>query len=166
MRRMTSIMLIAAVALTSVAASANAGSSLGAGLHYLRAISDIDKNSDLSKDSFGILGSYMYSAPLLKFEGQVEYVFNYVGSDKGMWTPQAYVLVGGMIYGGAGIGIGYTDGDWQSDPFYALRAGVNLPLMAFSLDIYATYQFQNSDDLKNLNGEDLNSATLAAVIHF
>ena len=167
MKKILSIMLIAAVAVTGTAAISNAGGSLGAGLHYLRNISDIDKNnSDLSKDSFGILGSYMYSMPLLKFEAQVEYVFNYAGSDNSMWTPQGYVLVGGMIYGGAGIGIGYIDGDWQSDPFYALRAGVNFPLMAFSLDIYATYQFQNSDELKDLNGEDLDSATLAAVIHF
>jgi hypothetical protein len=47
-----------------------------------------------------------------------------------------------MIYGGAGIGIGHINGDWQSDPFYALRLGVAIPIGKLSGDIYGTYRFQ------------------------
>jgi len=36
-----------------------------------------------------------------------------------------YLLIGNLIYGGAGAGIGYLgDFGWQ-DPFFALRAGVD-----------------------------------------
>ena len=38
-----------------------------------------------------------------------------------MWIPQGWALVGSVLYGGAGIGIGNFDGEWQDDPFYALR---------------------------------------------
>lgn len=34
------------------------------------------------------------------------------------------VIVGGSIYGGAGVGTLYADGDF-SDPFYFFRAGLD-----------------------------------------
>ncbi len=166
MKKTMLALLAVAIATTSIVSVSSAGSSIGGGLHYLRNIGDIDKNTELSKDSFSILGSYMYSMPMIKIEGQVEYVFDYANSDNSMWIPQAYVLVGGMIYGGAGIGIGRIDGEWTSDPFYTLRAGVNLPLAALNLDVYGTYMFWTDDDLKAATGEDLDSVTLAAVLRF
>ena len=83
-----------------------------------------------------------------------------------MFIPSGWALLGSMIYAGAGMGIGHIDGEWQSDPFYALRAGVNLPLMAFKLDLYGTYNFWNNDDFKDATGEDLDSITFAAVLRF
>src|SRR5262245_15189262 len=89
------------------------GGSLGAGLHYLHNLGDIDKNgTDLSKESFGLIGSYQFSAALFTLEAQAEYIFDYAGSDNSMFIPSGWALLGSMIYGGAGIGIGHIDGDW------------------------------------------------------
>ena len=74
--------------------------------------------------------------------------------------------LGRTIYGGAGIGIGHIKGEWQSDPFYALRAGVDLPLTLMDFDVFGTYQFQKVQDVKNLTGDDLDSVTFAAVVRF
>jgi len=143
------------------------GGSLGAGLHYLHNLGDIDANgTDLSKESFGLIGSFQYGLAMMTLEAQAEYIFDYAGSDESMFIPSGWALLGGMVYGGAGMGIGHIDGEWQSDPFYALRAGVNLPLMAFKLDVYGTYNFWNNDDIKDATGEDLDSVTFAAVLHF
>jgi hypothetical protein len=164
------LVVFAAVALLAptIVGTATAGSRLGGGVHYLRNLGDLKKDSsvDLSQNSISLMGSYQWAGPLFKVEADVEYIFDYIGSSNGMWEPQAYVLVGGMIYGGAGIGIGYIDGDWQNDPFYALRAGVDLGLAGFDLDIWASYRFQNDDDLKALTGEDLDSLTFAALLRF
>ena len=156
---------------TLMTGTANAGGSLGGGIHYLRNLGDITDNgiNDLSQDSFSLIGSYQYNARMLKIEGDVEYIFDYVGTGHPMWEPSAWGLVGlGALplYAGAGIGIGYTDNEWQQNPFYALRAGVNIPMAKFGLDVYATYRFQSDTDLKNLTGEDLDSLTFAGVVRF
>jgi hypothetical protein len=160
--------LIAAALLFSSIGTAHAALSLGGGIHYLRTLGDISDDGaiDLNQDSFSLIGSAQSDMGLLKVEGQVEYIFDYLGTGHEMWVPSAWGLVGSMIYGGAGIGIGHTDGDWQTNPFYALRAGVLIPLGGLKLDGYATYQFQSDQDLKNLTGEDLDSITFAALIRF
>ncbi len=158
---------VLALSLIGWSAAANAGGSIGGGVHYLRNLGDITKsNTGLDQNSFSLIGSYQHSLALLKIEGNLEYIFNYIGSDKSMWEPSAYVLTSGLIYGGAGIGIGYIDGDWQNDPFYALRLGVNVGLAGLALDVYGTYRFQNDSDLKAVTGEDLNSVTFAALVRF
>jgi hypothetical protein len=166
MKKLLAVLLIvAASSMTSTIAHAG----LGVGLHYLRNLGDIDSDEslDLSKDSFGIIGSLKKTgAGLLSFEGQVEYIFDYAGTGDDMWIPSGWLLAGKFIYGGAGIGVGHIGGEWQSDPFYALRAGVNLPLGGLSLDAYGTYQFWDDDALHDLTGEDLDSVTFAAVLRF
>lgn len=156
-----------AVAMFSAAAAhtAFAGSNIGGGIHYLRNLGDI-KDYGYEENSFSLMGSFQFAGPLLIFEADLEYIFDYAGTDEAMWEPQAYILVGGLIYGGAGIGIGNIDGEWQDDPFYALRAGVNLPLAALNLDLWASYRFQSDEELENLTGEDLDSITFAALVRF
>lgn len=165
-RILLAILLIAAVA--AMPGMSSAGPSLGVGLHYLHNVADIDAEEtlDLNKDSWGLIGSLQYDPGLIMFEGQVEYIFNFLGSDEAMWLPQAWALIGGLVYGGAGIGIGYIDGDFTSDPFYGLRAGVNLPLGGVHLDAYGTYQFWNDDEWTELTNEDLDSITFATVLRF
>jgi len=147
-------------------ASAIVGTSLGVGLHYLRNIGDLGDAEGLDQNSFGLIGSFQFGMPLVTLEGNVEYVPDYVGSDHGLIEPSAYILTSGLIYFGGGIGIGYINDEWQSDPFYALRAGVNFGLGGISLDTYATYRFQSDDEIEDLTGEDLDSLTLAAVFRF
>jgi len=163
--------LLIAASLVGWTGGANAGGSIGAGLHYLRNLGDITDNgvNDLSQDSFSIIGSYQYDMRMFKVEGDVEYIFNYLGSDEPMWEPSAWGLIGlGTLplYAGAGIGIGYINDEWQQNPFYGLRAGVALPLGKCKADVYATYRFQSDTDLKNLTGEDLDSITFAGVLRF
>ena len=168
MKKLLAVLLIVAAASTTATIANAAGTSIGAGLHYLRNLGDIDEDEslDLTKDSFGLIGSVKSNFGLLSLDAQVEYIFDYAGTDEAMVIPAAYLLAGNFIYGGAGIGIGHFDGEWQSDPFYALRAGVNLPLGGLSLDAYGTYLFWSDDDLEDLTGEDLDSVTLAAVLRF
>jgi hypothetical protein len=171
MKRLLGIspILIAAV-LLAWSGVANAQHRLGGGIHYLRNLGDITDSGavDLNQNSVSLIGSYQYKAKLLRVEGDVEYVFDYVGTGKEMWEPSGWALVGigRLLYGGAGMGIGYTDNAWQQNPFYALRAGVDFVLSGLNLDVYTTYRFQSDQDLKNLTGEDLDSLTFAALLRF
>ena len=164
-------LLIALLAVVTVVASAGASSagglSLGGGIHYLRNVNDIDKSGvELDKNSVGFVGSVLADVSILRLDGQVEYINNYAGSDESMWIPQAWALIGTVLYAGAGIGIGNFDGEWQDDPFYGLRAGVNIPLGAVGLDTYATYLFWNDDAFAEVTDEDLDSVTFAALLRF
>ena len=162
--------LLILVTLAVSSGNADAQHRIGGGLHYLRNLGDITEDgvSDLSQDSFGLIGSYQYSMRMFKIEGQVEYVFDHVGTGEPMWEPSAWGLVGigRMLYAGAGIGIGNVDGEWQQNPFYALRAGVDFALSNLNLDVYGSYRFQSSQELENATGEDLDSVTFAAILRF
>jgi hypothetical protein len=160
--------LIAAAATLFCVGTADAGRSLGAGIHYLRNLGDItdDDAIDLNQDSFSLLASMKNGRGILTIDTEVEYVFDYIGTGNEMWQPSLWVLVGQMLYGGGGIGIGYTDGDWQKNPFYALRAGVELPLGGMGLDAYGSYRLQRNQELEDLTGEDLDSVTFAALLRF
>ena len=166
MKKFLAILLIVA-ATSTTATIANAG--LGVGLHYLRNLGAHRRRREPGSEQGFVWSDRIVQEQvggLLSFEAQVEYIFDYAGTGEDMWIPSGWLLAGKFIYGGAGIGIGHTDGEWQSDPFYALRAGVNLPLGGLSLDAYGTYQFWSNDDLEGLTGEDLDSVTFAAVLRF
>ena len=163
--------LIALLAVMTVAMTAGTsfagGVSLGGGIHYLHNVADIDDNGvDLDQNNLGFVGSVLGRAGFLNLEGQVEYIHNYLGTEEGLWIPQAWALLGSTLYAGAGIGIGHFHDEWMSDPFYALRGGVNLPLGAVGLDMYGTYQFWNSDAFDEVNHDDLDSITFAALLRF
>jgi hypothetical protein len=147
-------------------APATAGTRIGGGIHYLQTLSDIKDAPGFDKNSIGFMGSVAFSGGLLRFEADLEVIPDYVGSDEIMWQPQGYVLIGGVIYGGAGVGIGYLgDFGWQ-DPFFALRAGVDFMLGSLDLDVFASYRFQKASDLETLTFDSLNSLTFGALIRF
>ena len=91
-------------------------------------------------------------------------------SDENLFQPAAYGLLDiGPIYGGAGIGIGYLTGDnlgWATNPFYALRAGIDIGLGGFAVDVFASYRFQSANFLEGAQNLDLDKLTLAAQIKF
>ena len=71
MKRILLCLVITALISTMVTVPSMAlGGSLGAGLHYLRNLGDIDSNEslDLSKDSFGLIGSYQFGAAMMTLE--------------------------------------------------------------------------------------------------
>jgi len=167
MKRIALIAIAAAtLASSGILDAAQCGSRIGGGLHYLRTLGDIKDASGWDENAVAILGSYQYAPPgILSIEGDVEWVIDYAG-DKDMIEPQAWLLLGRMLYAGGGIGIGYIDGDWLDEPFYALRAGVDLPLGSLHLDAFATYRFQNSKVFDDVNQEDLDAITFGAVVRF
>lgn len=148
------------------AATAQAGPRLGGGVQYLKTLGDIKDTPEFDSNAFGFLGSYQYATRLFKIEGDVEWILDFGGSNKSLIQPQAYFLVGGLIYGGAGIGIGYFDGNWQEDPFYALRAGVDLTLGGLGLDAFAQFRFQDTEVFEDFGSQNLNSITFGAVVRF
>jgi hypothetical protein len=154
---------LCALTLTAWAATASA-TSLGVGLHYLHNLGDI-KGAGFEDDSMSMIGS-IQSGGTIKFEADVEYIFNYLGTDHAMVEPSAWLLIGGLVYGGAGIGIGHTDGEWQDNPFYAFRGGVNFPLGSVGLDLFSTYRFQKDEHINDLTGESLDSLTFGAMLRF
>jgi len=157
--------MLALVGLAGLAGPAAAGS-IGAGVHYLKTVGDIKETSGIDENAFGFIGSYQHGAGMLKLEGDVEWVNDYLGSGHSMIEPQAYALVGNSLYAGAGIGIGYIDDNWQDKPFYALRAGYKLPLSAFSLDGFASYRFQKLDTIEGATSDDLDSITFGLIARF
>jgi hypothetical protein len=168
MKRSTVILSVALVmcAAALFATPASAGNSFGLGLHYLKTVGELADVEEFDDNDFGLIGALEFDRRTFRIDAQVEVLPDFAGTDKTMWQPQGYLLLGNFIYGGAGIGIGYlTDFGWQ-DPFYDLRAGVNFALGGIGLDVYATYRFQTAKDFEGLNTDDMNAITLAAVARF
>ncbi len=145
---------------------AQLGLRVGGGIHYLRTVSDIKVDPTFDKNAFNLVASAQLGPGLVKAEGDVEWVPDFGGSGKSLFQPQAFVLVGQFIYGGAGIGWGYFDGEWFDQPFYALRVGVDFPLGPIHLDVNANYRFLSTKVSDSIDKEDLNSITFGAIARF
>ena len=151
---------------TGMPETAECGSSMGGGINYLRTLGSIKDNSEWDPDAVGFLVSYQRDFTLLRIEADVEWIPDYGGTDEALIQPQAWALIGALIYGGAGIGIGYWDGDWQDNPFYALRVGVDLGLSSVTLDAFASYRFQTSQVFEDIDQDDLDALTFGAIVRF
>ena len=106
-------------------------------------------------------------AALLKLEADLE-VFpdGFQGIDGAAYAPEAYLVLGAAIYGAVGVGILHADGDFADDPFYALRAGLDLEIIPqFYLDLNVNYRFAEwakpSDMTKDI---DADTMTLGAAL--
>lgn len=129
---------------------------LGGGATYWVALDDIEFGSKKVDDNgFSFLASYQYWPSLFGLEFDVEFLPDRFGESA--IAPEAYVLIGRSIYCGLGIGIMYSDSSFADEPFYALRAGLNLELIpGLYADIYGNYRFNDSADL---DGKDTNIDT-------
>jgi hypothetical protein len=163
-RNLTWLAAVLCVLFAATASRAQLGLRLGGGIHYLKTVGDIKDTPEFDDNAFNLVGSARMGTGLFKFEADVEWVPDYGGSDKSLWLPQAFVLVGGMLYGGAGIGTGVIDGEWFDKPFYALRAGVDIPLGPVGVDINANYRFIDSSVFESVNSEDFDSITFGAIV--
>ena len=158
--------LVAVIASVPQAVAGAASMQFGAGVHYMKTVGDVKDTPEFNPDALNILVAGRKGLGPIGLELDSEWALDYGGSNKTLWMPQAFATFGGMIYGAAGIGSGYIDGNWFDRPTYALRAGVNLPLGLLTADINANYQFINTKALQNLNSEDLNSVTVGATLWF
>lgn len=152
---------LAAMVLAGVTGSASADHAIGAGANYWRTMDDIRDNPEFDRDGVSYYLSYQYRpVPVLFLEAQLERLPDgFMGVGEPVYAPQAYVGAKLLfLYGAAGIGKYYSDGEWADEFFYALRAGVDLTLLPFiHLDINANYRFT---DWGEVNGENIGTDTL------
>lgn len=166
MKSKATITAIFMICLMAFAVTAEAGRRFGGGIHYLKTLGDLKNAQEFDENAISFMGSVLFTRNQLRLEVDVEAVPDFGASDKTMLAPQAYAMMGKSMYGGVGIGIGYLDGDWQSNPFFALRAGLDFVVGNLDLDVFASYRFQKAGDLEHLGSDDLNSITFGALIRF
>lgn len=162
MRTLTTLTLVLTLSLlAATSATAEIKHRFGVGAHYWTALDDIDVD-DVKEDGFAYLVTYqLRPASLIKFGLDVEMLpEEFGGAEENVYAPQAYVILGNTIYAGLGIGTYFTDGEFADDPFFNLRAGLDLHLLPFIyLDINANYRFEEWDSIKNLD-DDISSDTI------
>jgi len=155
-----------------LAASANSDGRhrLGGGVHYWRTIDEIGAAGfDVDKDGIGWMISYQYVPSLFKLELDVGLLpDDFAGIKETTLAPQALLLIGAGIYGGLGVGTFVTESDFADDPFFIVRAGVEIEFLpSIYLDINANYHFSDFDSISNLDKNvDTDTLTLGAMIRF
>jgi len=118
---------------------------IGVGANYWVAVGNISDQVD--ENGFSYLASYQHHMGLLGLEVDAEFMPDRFGQDA--WAPEAYILVGKAVYAGAGIGVINSGGDFASEPFFALRAGLDLEIIPrIHLDISGNYRFNDKADFE------------------
>ena len=153
MKRHLTALLVASFGLLWTASTGRAqeqerNNQLGVGAHYWTTVKNIDVN-DVNKDGFSYLAMYQYHYGWVGIEGDLEWFEKgFGGASQDMYQPQAYLILGKIIYAAAGIGGYYTNNKLADKPFYAFRVGLDIPLLPIlHLDINANYRFENWDNL-------------------
>lgn len=162
---MKKILLIAALSLM-LAPQVWAGEHrIGGGANYWVAVEDIDEEG-ADDDGFSYLASYQYMMDFVGLELAVEFLPDRFGETA--LAPEAYFLLGKAIYAGVGIGIVHADGGFADEPFFALRAGLNLEILPeIFVDVSANYRFNDSADLDGEASDiDTDTIFLGAAVRF
>jgi hypothetical protein len=154
---------IAAIAMTVCRESAAVEHRLGAGGHYWAVVDDIEVDNIDEQGIAWFLSYQLRPAGLVALEVDFEFLpDDFAGAAEPVYAPQAYVLVGGAIYAGVGIGSYYSDGRFAKDPFYALKAGLDLEVLpSVHLDISGNYRFTEWDDSVT---EDIGTDTVTIAV--
>ncbi len=166
MNRLLMTILVLGLGLVLFAADLQAGEHrIGAGANYWIAVDDID-DDDIDDDGFSYFVSYQHWWDFVGLEVDLELLPDRFGETA--YAPEAYVLFGSTIYGGAGIGIINTDDDFADEPFFALRVGLNLELLPkVFVDISANYRFNDTEELENDETDiDTDTVFLGAAVRF
>jgi len=144
--------LMVLVVLVGMQMVARAQHDLGVGVNYWRVIDDIDVQ-DVDESGLSYFVSYRHAlGDFWQLELGLERLPDQFGED--LYAPQGYLVLGRSIYVAAGIGGIYWDGSFAEDPFYALKAGLALPLpFWFTLDVAAQYRFTDFDELEQEGSE-------------
>ena len=137
----------------------------GGGVNYGVALEDLDED-DVDEDGFSYLISYQYMMDWVGVELDVELLPDRFDEDA--VAPAAWFLLGKTLYAGAGIGIVNSDGDFADEPFFALRAGLNLELLpSLYADLSVNYRFNDEADLDDDDRNiDTDTLFLGAAVRF
>lgn len=159
---MNRIAITAALLALAFAPAADAAEHrLGLGLHYWSTIDSVGDLEGIEDEGSSWLVTYQLKpAGFFKLELDVE-VFDegFAGSTDTSFAPQAFVLVGGFVYGGVGAGVTVSDGlqDNVSDPFFMVKLGLDFTVLPrVHLDVGAIYRF---DDWEAVEEVDFDSDT-------
>jgi len=165
MKRRGIALLVASAGLLWMASTGQAqeqggNNQFGVGVHYWTTVKNIDVQ-DIDKNGFSYLAMYQYHYGWVGIEADLEWFQKgFGGATQDIYQPQAYLILGKVIYAAAGIGGYYTDGKLADNPFYAFRAGLDIPLLPIlHLDINANYRFENWDDLST-EGKSVDTDTI------
>jgi hypothetical protein len=136
----------------------------GLGIHYWRAVSELDSSFDRS-GAAGMISYQYVPVGVFRIEGDLEYFpKGFGGAGTTAWSPQIYLLVGNRLYAGVGAGVIYSksfSGE-LSDVFYAARLGTDLVLLPrLHLDVNASYRFKDWNQIKQASTDTI---TLGAVL--
>jgi hypothetical protein len=163
------LIMTACLLITAGTVSADDRHRLGGGVHYWTTLDNIDiKEVDESGVAWLISYQYLPTA-LFTFELDLEvFPSGFGGSEETVFAPQVFGLLGSWVYGGLGIGAYYADGELSNDPFFTLRAGVDLEIMpSLHLDINANYIFSNFSNITDVPEDvDTDTITLGALVRF
>ena len=138
---------------------------IGGGVNYWVALEDLDED-DVDEDGFSYLFSYQYMMDWIGIELDVELLPDRFGEDA--VAPAAWFLLGETLDAGAGIGIANYDGDFADEPFFALRAGLNLEVLpSLYADLSVNYRFNDEADLEDDDRNiDTDTLFLGAAVRF
>lgn len=131
------------------------------GANYWKTIKDVDLN-DVDKNGFSWLATYQYApGSPLSLEADIEYFYNgFAGTTRDVFAPQAYIVLGTSLYGALGIGCYFADDEFSKDPFYAIRLGLDFPLIRpIYMDINVNYRFNEWKNIHDL-ASDIHSDTI------
>ena len=169
---MRKMLLFAAVAfgftsLASAPAALAATHRLGVGANYWKTLSNIEVKdvTDIDETGLSYLATYQYVPEgIFKLEIDLEYYPNLGVDRKAFWSPEVFVLVGGTVYAGVGIGDYYNGDVFSNKPFFMLRAGIDFAILPFLfLDINANYRFNDWSSLEK-DDVDTNTIRLGAAV--
>lgn len=162
--RLVAVILAVFIGLSQSVRAGGTGHRIGGGIHYWTVVDDVGLEM-VDEDGVGLFVSYQLRlGGLLGFEFDVELLpDNFAGAHDTVLAPQAYGTLGDTLYSAIGMGIYYSDNDFSEDPFYILRAGINLELLPrIHFDVYGNYRFTEWDD-SITRDIDTDTVTLAAA---
>ncbi len=158
--------IVSILGLLPATEAAAADHRLGIGAHFWKTVDDLggDFGDGIEDDGLSWVLSYQYIPKgLFRFELDLEYAGDgFGGAADSTLSPVGYVLFGGGLYGGLGIGVTVDDG--TSDPFYAARVGYQFNLLAgIRLDLNANYR---ANAFSGLGDFDTDAITVGAIVRF
>ena len=170
MKNLVLVILVCCVpALTLTPAVVGAGEHrLGAGLQYWASLESIEQEG-IDESGFGGVISYQYRfAIFFALEADLEILGKgYAGARDTVYTPMGYFLFGKILYGGVGVGVNYSDGEWAQDPTFGLRLGLDFPIFpSLYLDVNANYRFQRWELEEIQKDIDIDTITMGAMLRY
>ncbi len=151
MHRKLFAVIAAFVLLAGVSSVLADGFEIGVGANYWYSIEEVEDQA-FDRDGLGwMITSRVPLAKYLAIGLEIEQTpENFAFLEDKLYMPAAYAILGRGIYIGLGVGTYYYDGDFYSDVWYALRAGLEVPILTrhLVLDVNVNYRVEEWSGIK------------------